>query len=672
MKKLKIIQLESFYANFLNRIYESDSNLQNFSFDTQIKYLLNTGFSGGQNFVPFLNPAQWESHYIILNNVWAQVKWANENGKTGIGSMSEILLEQINQIEPDVLFISDIPGFDFNLIPHFKKRPLIVGWLATVVNHELPWHEVDVILSGISDIRNKIQQLGAKAAENFMSAAPSHYQINKNQTRSNNVVFAGSFIPGIHDDRARQVDRLSHYLKNNSIDVYTANAFELSAGSHVNFFPPVYGNELVNTYANYAIVLDARGNFDLTKEKTLAETANMRIFEATKAGALLITENSPNLKDYFEIGCEIITYNDFDELTDKINYFSQERNSTERDAIARAGHERTIRDHSIEMRANWLEKILFKHLDLAHANIKVDNKQKNHYCTYFDSNYLPRGIAMIRSLKRQDPEACVHVLCLDQSTYDVLANSDENVSLIHIDELLAADTAFSEARSNRTQIEWYFTATSCLVNYIVHKFPHIQNLFYLDSDLYFFSDVQPLLKEGQKGSAQVIEHRFSSTLEHLLVYGRFNVGWIGFSTSQEGLELIKDYRDSCIEWCYDRLEDERYGDQKYLDKWPEKFPNCIVSQYKGANVATWNIAERSLSMKNGEYYIDDDQLIFYHFQGVARMKSGNYVIKGDPLNLGVYFELLYSPYLHELSRIEQEFDFKSKKIEAQDIRYNTW
>ncbi|MFM2010435.1 MAG: hypothetical protein RLZZ479_826, partial [Bacteroidota bacterium] len=35
----------------------------------------------GQNFVPFLNPHQWESHYIVLNNTWAQVRWANENGK---------------------------------------------------------------------------------------------------------------------------------------------------------------------------------------------------------------------------------------------------------------------------------------------------------------------------------------------------------------------------------------------------------------------------------------------------------------------------------------------------------------------------------------------------------------------------------------------------------------
>ena len=674
MNKLKIIQLESFYTHFLNQLYENDERLKDLPFQTQINHLLNTGFSAGQNFVPFLNPQQWETHYIVLNNVWAQVRWANENGKTNVKSLSEILLHQINDIEPDVLFISDVPGFDFYLIPYFKRRPLIVAWLATVVNHQLPWHEIDVILSGISDVRNKIYELGAKSAEKFMSAAPYYFQANQKHRQSNNIAFAGSFIPGIHDDRARQVDRLSHYLTDGTIDVYTANAFSLSEGSRVNFFPPVYGNDLVNTYANYGMVLDARGNFDLSKEKVLAETANMRIFEATKAGALLITENSPNLSEYFEINKEIVTYNDFDELKDKINYYSRPEKTDERETIARLGRDRTIKDHSIESRANWLEKILFKYLGIRQAqrpSIATTIKQ-HEYCTYFDSNYLPRGIAMIRSLQRQDPNAHIHVLCLDDKTYDVMQTSNTNTSLIHIHELLTADQEFANARQNRSQIEWYFTATSCLVNYIITKNPEIENLYYLDSDLYFFNSVESLLSESWKASAQIIEHRFSKEMQHLLVYGRFNVGWIGFSTTKEGLSLIQDYRNSCLDWCYDKLEEDRYGDQKYLDKWPEKFPSCVVSSHKGANVATWNISGRTLSKINDHFYIDQDPLIFYHFQGVARMKSGNYVVKGDPLNLGNYFDLLYTPYLKELHDIEKEFDFNTKKIEAKDIRYQSW
>jgi hypothetical protein len=173
-------------------------------------------------------------------------------------------------------------------------------------------------------------------------------------------------------------------------------------------------------------------------------------------------------------------------------------------------------------------------------------------------------------------------------------------------------------------------------------------------------------------SAQVIEHRFSAQMHHLIVYGRFNVGWIGFSTTTEGLELIADYRNSCLEWCYEKLDGDRYGDQKYLDYWPQKFPNCVISNQPAANVAVWNISGRNLTMHNDIFFIDDNPLIFYHFQGVARLKSGNYALKGDPALLDNYFDFLYNPYLKELSSIEIEFDFSTKKIEAKDIRYKSW
>jgi len=671
---LKIIQLESFYASFLNQLYTNDDRLKELSFTNQTDYLLQTGFSAGQNFVPFLNPQTWETHYIVLNNVWAQVKWANENGVVNVRSLSEILLNQINKIQPDVLFISDIPGFDFSLISQFNKRPLIVAWLATVINAQLPWHEIDVILSGITDVRKKIHSLGAKAAEKFMSAAPYHFRINRHGGQTGDIAFAGSFIPGIHDERARQLDRLSHCISDKTIDVYTANTFPLSDGSHVRFFNPVYGNDLVNTYANYSIVLDARGNFDLSKEKALAETANMRIFEATRAGALLITENSPNLDEYFEIDKEIVTYNDFDELKDKVNYYLNDANAVARQHIAQRGRERAIRDHSIESRAKWLEQILFKYLDIAKKQTPPIQRETkvNNYCTYCDSNYLPRAIAMIRSLRRHDPNSFVYVLCFDEVTYDVLSKSEESVSLININELLAADPEFSLSRDNRSQIEWYFTATSCLVNYIVKIHPEIDHLYYLDSDLYFYSEVQPLLEESKKASVQIIEHRFSENMKHLVIFGRFNVGWIGFSTSEEGRRVIKDYRTSCLEWCYDRLEGDRYGDQKYLDRWPEKFKDCVICEHKGANVALWNISDRMLTTQATTHYIDDSRLIFYHFQGIARLKSGNYVLKGDPINLGNYYHTLYQPYLNELNAIEREFDFQNKNIHARDIRYKSW
>ena len=86
---------------------------------------------------------------------------------------------------------------------------------------------------------------------------------------------------------------------------------------------------------------------------------NMRMFEATGCGALLLTEQAPNLHELFEPGQEVASYTGTSDLIARIRHYLA--NPDEAARIAAAGQRRTLADYSAEARARELEH-LFKDL----------------------------------------------------------------------------------------------------------------------------------------------------------------------------------------------------------------------------------------------------------------------------------------------------------------------
>jgi hypothetical protein len=85
----------------------------------------------------------------------------------------------------------------------------------------------------------------------------------------------------------------------------------------------------------------------------LNRDVNMRVFEATACGALLLTDaNAAGLADLFNLGQEVVTYQNDEDLMEKLNYYLT--HATEREAIAQAGRQRTQREHTYRLRAEQI------------------------------------------------------------------------------------------------------------------------------------------------------------------------------------------------------------------------------------------------------------------------------------------------------------------------------
>jgi spore maturation protein CgeB len=73
---------------------------------------------------------------------------------------------------------------------------------------------------------------------------------------------------------------------------------------------------------------------------------NMRLFEATGVGTLLLTDYKSNLEEYFKIDEEVLTYNNPDDAIEKIDWAL--RNPEQAKRISSEGQRRTLKFHTYE------------------------------------------------------------------------------------------------------------------------------------------------------------------------------------------------------------------------------------------------------------------------------------------------------------------------------------
>jgi hypothetical protein len=177
---------------------------------------------------------------------------------------------------------------------------------------------------------------------------------------------------------------------------------------------------------------------------------------------------------------------------------------------------------------------------------------------------------------------------------------------------------------------------------------------YLDADLFFFSSPEHLFRELGDRSVGIIGHRFPPHLEDRIQYGIYNVGWLSFRRDTDGIECLSWWRERCIEWCYDRVEDNRFADQKYLDDWPTRFHGVAVLSHPGGNLAPWNLSNHSLSLSGGEVKVDGQPLVFFHFHGLKQLSRWTYDPGWKEFDIppSPVLTMIYRPYIRALRHFE--------------------
>ena len=256
----------------------------------------------------------------------------------------------------------------------------------------------------------------------------------------------------------------------------------------------------------------------------------------------------------------------------------------------------------------------------------------HYYATYFDRNYLSRGLVLYESLVKNDESFELFILCLDTTTktfFQQRAKDYPQVKLILIEELEANDIELLSCKGTRTQIEYYFTLSPCLPLFILEKFdlPHICTL---DADILFLDDPKDLFDYLTDYSIIITPHKFSPELKVLEKYGLYNVSFQIFKNDDEGIACLSKWREQCIDWCHDFLDELKgyFADQKYLDDWTIRYPGKVkVLDDTASGLAPWNLNNYIIEKKKDKFLSNGTPIIFCHFHHY-RFFSKNWASNG--------------------------------------------
>lgn len=260
-----------------------------------------------------------------------------------------------------------------------------------------------------------------------------------------------------------------------------------------------------------------------------------------------------------------------------------------------------------------------------------------HYVTLFDHLFLPQGLALHASLERHCRPYQLWILCIDHDTHQVLTRlSLPNVKLLRLEHVITDELRL--IRPSRSQQEWCWTLTPFTPRFVFDADASVQRVTYLDADIWFCQSPRPMFIEFEKSGKNVLitEHSYTAEFDQSRTSGKFCVQFLTFDRIG-GARVREWWEDRCIEWCYARYENDKFGDQKYLDDWPQRFAHEVhVLEDKHLALGPWNISSQG-----------DADPVFYHFQGL-RMNRRKVFFSSEYYFAPTIIDKFYKPYVAEL------------------------
>lgn len=393
---MKWLLLNSDYPQFLSWLYAQQPMLADATYDEQMHARNQSLFGVADFFSSNLRKLGHEAWDIHVNNEFMQKAWGQKHGtqtesqgveaktvqllqrarhtvrKTPLRHLGSLLRPAVRKLEdrsswfyrvlgaqieyyqPDVILNHDIGGISTQFLSEMKPNyRLLVGQHAAMpLSDSVDYSCYGLAVSSLPFTADFFRGKGVEAEVYGLGFEPAVLKQLESVERDIPITFIGNLYE-VHAGRIKWLERICSDFKQTMVWAPSIDSVAKASPIRNCYQGTLWGREMYQIMNRSKITLNHHD--DITPYAN-----NMRLYEATGVGTLLITDWKQNLHEIFELGTEVISFRNADECEAAIEYYLG--HDEERQTIARAGQARTLAEHTYLHRMQQLADIVAKYL----------------------------------------------------------------------------------------------------------------------------------------------------------------------------------------------------------------------------------------------------------------------------------------------------------------------
>jgi hypothetical protein len=349
---MRVIFFCSYYDAYLHSFYKKSKGLARLPYNEQMKALKDDHFGHWASFADEFVKLGVEAELVIPNCKPLQLAWAEEND-TRYNERDwnfSIALAQVKKKPPDIFYISSMFEYYNGFLTEVKKHAKhIFGWISCLLPEGVPLHQLELLMTSVPQFVDDFRRLGVKSELLHAAFDPVILDcLDANQPQDIDFSFIGSLTKA-HSCRITMIKEL---LDNTSLQFF-GTGIELVPDTR-NFFHRLFSKNIYRQRARgevwgldmYRTLHRSKITFNAHIDVARNFAGNMRMYEATGAGTLLLTDGRQAEQKNFNDD-EVVYYESVSDAIEKVNYYL--RHEEKRNAIAKKGQQRTLNDYNYKI-----------------------------------------------------------------------------------------------------------------------------------------------------------------------------------------------------------------------------------------------------------------------------------------------------------------------------------